>query len=120
VDSSDMAFQTAGALALRDAAAKIQIALLEPVDSVDITVSDEFTGGVLSDLSGRRGRVLGTEPDSLGRTLIHAEVPETELGRYPVELRSLSHGTGLFTRHYLRHDPMPSQLAAKVVEAQVG
>jgi len=119
VDSSDMAFQTAGALALRDAAAKIQIALLEPVDSVDITVSDEFTGGVLSDLSGRRGRVLGTEPDSLGRTLIHAEVPETELGRYPVELRSLSHGTGLFTRHYLRHDPMPSQLAAKVVEAQV-
>jgi elongation factor G len=115
VDSSDMAFQTAGALALREAAAKVQVALLEPVDSVEITVSDEFVGGVLSDLSSRRGRVLGTEPDSPGRTLIHAEVPETELGRYPVELRSLAHGTGLFTRHYLRHDAMPTQLAAKVV-----
>jgi elongation factor G len=115
VDSSDMAFQTAGALALKDAAAKIQVALMEPVDGVEITVSDEFVGGVLSDLSSRRGRVLGTEPDSAGRTLIHAEVPETELGRYPVELRSLSRGTGLFTRHYLRHDSMPAQLAAKII-----
>ena len=120
VDSSDMAFQTAGALALKDAAAKIQVALLEPVDGVEITVSDEFVGGVLSDLSGRRGRVLGTEPDSAGRTLIHAEVPETELGRYPVELRSLSHGTGQFARHYLRHDPMPAQLAAKIVTPPAG
>ncbi|HEV2635026.1 MAG TPA: elongation factor G-like protein EF-G2 [Actinocrinis sp.] len=120
VDSSDMAFQTAGALALRDAAAKVRVALLEPVDAVEITVSDEFVGGVLSDLSGRRGRVLGTEPDSPGRTLIHAEVPETELGRYPVELRSLSHGTGLFARHYLRHDAMPAALAAKIVRPQAG
>ncbi|HEV3173587.1 MAG TPA: elongation factor G-like protein EF-G2 [Actinocrinis sp.] len=115
VDSSDMAFQTAGALALKDAAGKVQGALLEPVDAVEIRVADEFLGAVMGDLSGRRGRVLGTEPDAAGRTLVRAEVPETELARYPVELRSLSHGTGVFTREYLRHEPMPAQLAAKIV-----
>jgi elongation factor G len=115
VDSSDMAFQTAGALALKEAAAKITGALLEPVDAVEISVADEFVGAVMGDLSGRRGRVLGTEPDSAGRTLVRAEVPETELSRYPVELRSLSHGTGVFTREYLRHEAMPPQVAAKIL-----
>ncbi|HWG23150.1 elongation factor G-like protein EF-G2 [Actinospica sp.] len=118
VDSSDMAFQTAGALALRDAAGQAKPALLEPVDAVEITLSDEFVGAVLGDLSGRRGRVLGTEPVSNGRTLVRAEVPATGLARYPVELRSLSHGTGQFTRGYLRHEQMPPSLAAKVIEAE--
>jgi elongation factor G len=117
VDSSDMAFQTAGALALKDAAGKVQPALLEPVDSVEITVSDEFVGAIMGDLSGRRGRVSGTEPESSGRTLVRAEVPELELARYPVELRSLSHGTGVFTRVYSRHEPMPTQLAVKIIAA---
>ncbi len=115
VDSSDMAFQTAGSLALRDAAAKIQGALLEPVDAVEIVVADEFVGAIMGDLSGRRGRVLGTEPDTAGRTVVRAEIPETELARYPVELRSLSHGTGVFTRSYLRHEAMPHQVAAKIM-----
>jgi elongation factor G len=118
VDSSDMAFQTAGALALKDAAAQAKAALLEPVDAVEIVLADEFVGAVLGDLSGRRGRVLGTEPASNGRTLVRAEVPATGLARYPVELRSLSHGTGQFTRAYLRHEAMPASLAAKVIEAE--
>jgi len=120
VDSSDMAFQTAGALALKDAAAKVTGALLEPVDAVEITVSDEFVGAVMGDLSGRRGRVLGTVPDRSGRTLVRAEIPETELARYPVELRSLSHGTGVFTRGYLRHEAMPAQLAARIMTETAG
>jgi elongation factor G len=118
VDSSDMAFQTAGALALRDAAAQAKPALLEPVEAVEITLVDEFVGAVLGDLSGRRGRVLGTEPVGSGRTLVRAEVPATGLARYPVELRSLSHGTGQFTREYLRHEPMPPAMAAKVIESE--
>jgi elongation factor G len=118
VDSSDMAFQTAGALALKDAAAQAKPALLEPVDAVEITLSDEFVGAVLGDLSSRRGRVLGTEPVSNGRTLVRAEVPATGLARYPVELRSLSHGTGQFTRTYMRHEPMPASLAAKIIQAE--
>jgi len=120
VDSSDMAFQTAGALALKDAAAQAKPTLLEPVEAVEITLSDEFVGAVLGDLSGRRGRVLGTEPAGSGRTLVRAEVPATGLARYPVELRSLSHGTGQFTRAYLRHEAMPPSLASKVIEAEAG
>ncbi|MEW1659849.1 elongation factor G-like protein EF-G2 [Streptomyces sp. NPDC093707] len=116
VDSSDAAFQTAGALALREAAAQTTIELLEPVADVRILVPDEYVGPVLSDVSGRRGRVVGTEQSGSGRTLVRAEVPEIEIGRYAVDLRSLSHGTGRFSRGYLRHEPMPGPLAARMRE----
>jgi elongation factor G len=114
VDSSDMAFQKAGRAALKDAAEKATPMLLEPVDEVSILVPDDYVGAVMSDLSGRRGRVIGTEPVGVGRTLIRAEVPELEITRYSIDLRSVSHGTGSFTRGYLRHEPLPSHLAAKV------
>ncbi|MDG4830258.1 elongation factor G-like protein EF-G2 [Solwaraspora sp. WMMD1047] len=116
VDSSDAAFQTAGALALRDAAEKGQVTLLEPVDEVTIRVPDSCVGAVLSDLSGRRGRVLGTEPDTstTERSLVRAEVPATELVRYAVELRSMTSGAGTFRRSFVRHDPMPAHLADQV------
>lgn len=116
VDSSDAAFQTAGALALREAAADVRIHLLEPVVEVSVLVSDEYVGAVMSDLSGRRGRVVGTEQSGGGQTLIRAEVPEIEIGRYAVDLRSLSHGTGRFSRSYARHEPMPAQLADRIRE----
>jgi elongation factor G len=114
VDSSDMAFQKAGRLALKDAVDKAQPMLLEPVDEVTVLVPDEYVGAVMSDLSSRRGRVLGTEPVGVGRTVVKAEIPELELTRYAIDLRSVSHGTGSFTRSYLRHEPLPSHLAAKV------
>jgi len=117
VDSSDMAFQHAGGLALRDAAAAGATSLLEPVDEVAVLVSDEYVGSVMSDLSGRRGRVSGTESVGNGRTLVRADVPALELTRYAIELRSMSHGTGTFTRHYRGHEPMPPQLAKKIQEA---
>ncbi|MEV0695332.1 elongation factor G-like protein EF-G2 [Streptomyces sp. NPDC050388] len=116
VDSSDAAFQTAGALALREAAADARIHLLEPVAEVSVLVGDDYVGTVMSDLSGRRGRVLGTEQSAGGRTLIRAEVPEIEIGRYSVDLRSLSHGTARFSRRYVRHEPMPPQVAERVRE----
>jgi elongation factor G len=116
VDSSDMAFQKAGRAALRDAVDKAQSMLLEPVDEVSVLVPDDYVGAVMSDLSGRRGRVLGTEPVPVGRTLVRAEIPELEITRYTIDLRSVSHGTGSFTRSYLRHEPLPSHLAAKIAE----
>ncbi|AKT51798.1 elongation factor G-like protein EF-G2 [Arsenicicoccus sp. oral taxon 190] len=115
VDSSDMAFQTAGALALKEATSSATVTLLEPVDSVDVTVADDFVGAAMSDLSTRRGRVSGTEPAEEGRTVIHAEVPALELTRYAIDLRSVSHGTGSFTRELLRYDPLPQHLAAQVI-----
>ncbi|KAB1128930.1 elongation factor G-like protein EF-G2, partial [Micromonospora sp. AMSO12t] len=122
VDSSDAAFQTAGALALRDAAGKGQPALLEPIDEVAVRVPDSSVGAVMGDLSGRRGRVLGTEadPEAEGRTVVRAEVPATELLRYAVELRSMTSGTGTFRRHFVRYDPMPTHLADPLVGVVVG
>lgn len=114
VDSSDAVFQTAGALALREAAAASRIQLLEPVCEVSVLVPDDYVGPVMSDLSGRRGRVVGTEQSAGGRTLVRAEVPEIEVGRYTVDLRSPSHGTGRFDRAYARHEAMPARFAERV------
>jgi elongation factor G len=120
VDSSDMAFQKAGKLALRDAADKAKVLLLEPVDELSVLVADDYVGAVMSDLSSRRGRVLGTEPVAGGRTLVKAEVPQLEITRYAIDLRSMSHGTGSFSRNYLRYEPLPSHLADKVAAAAAG
>jgi elongation factor G len=116
VDSSDAAFQTAGGLAVKDAAASGKVALLEPLATVDITVPDAHVGAVLSDLSGRRGRVTGTEPDTsappgMERTIVHGEVPDAELSRYAITLRSITAGTGRFTRIFARYDVVPDAVA---------
>ena len=120
VDSSDIAFQTAGGLALKDAAGKAGVVLLEPVLDCSVLVSDDHLGAVMSDLSTRRGRVTGTEPVGDGRSRVRAEVPEVELTRYATDLRSLSHGTATFTRAYLRHEPMPSHVAQKLLDGHAG
>jgi elongation factor G len=118
VDSSDMAFQTAGAMAVREAANATTVAILEPIDAIDITVADDWVGSVLADLRGRRGQVHGTETSQLpGHAVIHAEVPAHELSRYPIDLRSVSHGTGTFTRSFVRYDYLPTALARDVIEA---
>jgi elongation factor G len=115
VDSSDAAFQTAGALALREAAEQGQMTLLEPIDEIVVRVPEAYVGPVMSDLSGRRGRPLGTEADGTGDySLIRAEVPANELVRYAVELRALTSGAGTFSRTYARHEPMPAHLADAV------
>ncbi|MGX2998294.1 elongation factor G-like protein EF-G2 [Streptomyces sp. JNUCC 64] len=114
VDSSDAAFQTAGALALREAAGHAPVRLLEPVAEVRVLVGDDYVGPVLGDLTGRRGRVTGTEREPGGRTLVRAEVPEREIERYAVELRVLAHGTARFSRAYARHEPVPRNAVERV------
>ena len=114
-DSSDQAFQHAGSLALQDAAANTATTMLEPIDHVTITVSDEYVGSIMSDLSIRRAHVSGSEAVGVGRTRIDADVPQLELTRYAVDLRSIAHGTATFTRDYVRHDPMPPQVVKRVL-----
>ncbi|MCR3723091.1 MULTISPECIES: elongation factor G-like protein EF-G2 [Prauserella salsuginis group] len=111
VDSSDAAFQTAGALAIK-AAATAGLTALEPLDEVEVRLPDTYFGAVLGDLSSRRGRVLGTEAPGGGTTVIRAEVPATELLRYAVDLRSITSGTATFSRHHVRYDPAPDHAAA--------
>jgi elongation factor G len=112
VDSSDAAFQMAGSLALKDAAEKGNVVTLEPLDDVEVRMPEEHLGSVLGDLSSRRGRVMGTETDEMGRMLVRAEVPAAELLRYAVDLRGLTSGTALFTRRFSRYAPAPSSSSA--------
>ena len=114
VDSSDFAFQMAGALALREAAAATKVTLLEPIDEISVLVPDDYVGAVMGDLSGRRGRVLGTDTAGNERTVVKAEVPQVELTRYAIDLRSLAHGAASFTRSFARYEPMPESAAARV------
>ncbi|WP_409329897.1 elongation factor G-like protein EF-G2 [Trujillonella humicola] len=113
VDSSDASFQSAGALALREAASAAGTRVLEPWCEVAVVVPGEYVGAVMSDLATRRARVTGTDPDpDRDRTTVRAEVPEVELLSYAGALRSVSHGTGSFTRAPLGYEPAPANLVA--------
>lgn len=115
VDSSDAAFQSAGALALRELAAAAGTRVLEPWCEVAVRVPAEYVGAVMSDLSSRRARVTGSDTDpGSDRATVRAEVPEVELLGYPGALRSISHGTGSFDRRPLGHEPAPASLSVPV------
>ena len=110
VDSSDAAFQSAGALALREACQAAGVQVLEPFSAIEVRLPPHYVGTAMSDLSGRRARVTGNELTEDDVAVVTAEVPDLELLHYAAELRSLSHGTGSFTRTYLRHEPLPAHL----------
>ncbi|WP_353826323.1 elongation factor G [Agromyces sp. SYSU T0242] len=97
VDSSDMAFRTAASIGVKAALAEAGTVLLEPVSSVTVTVPNDLQGAVLTDLSGRRGRVSATEAASDGRARVVAQVPEAELARYVLDLRSITAGQAELT-----------------------
>ncbi len=103
VDSSDAAFQAAGALAIREAVAAAGTVALEPWCEIAVTVPTAFVGSVMSELSGRRARVTGNDPDPGDdeRSVVRAALPEVELLTYATALRGVSHGTGTFTRRPL-------------------
>ena len=116
VDSSDMAFQTAGALALKDAAGKTTISLLEPMVTLTVSVPDDHVGAVIADVSTRRGQIRGTTSLPGGRSQVTAEVPEAEISRYAIDIRSITHGTGDFTREASGFAPVPPNIAKKLLE----
>ena len=116
VDSSDMAFQTAGSLALKDAAAKTTINLLEPNVTLTVIVPDEHVGAVIADVSTRRGMIKGTNSLAGGRSQVVAEVPEAEISRYAIDIRSITHGTGEFSREPAGYAPVPANIAKKIID----
>ena len=114
VDSSEMAFRAAGRLAFREAMAKASPVVLEPVARLDVTVPSDLLGDVMGDLNSRRGKVQGTEPGDDGEQVIYALVPESELLRYAIDLRSLTGGRGRFTLEHDHYDVLPPHLVDRV------
>jgi elongation factor G len=115
VDSSDMAFQIAGSLALKDAAEKSGVVLLEPIMEIEVLVPESMTGDVIGDLNAKRGRVAGMDPTGTGKTRIRSQVPQAELTRYSIDLRSITGGRGVFTMRFDHFAEVPSHLAEKVI-----
>jgi elongation factor G len=114
VDSSEAAFEMAGALAFQEAVTAAGTIVLEPVSHVEVVIPTRFLGDVLSDLNSRRGRVVSSEPTEDGQTTVVAKVPTTELGRYTTDLRGIAGGHGTFSARFDHFAELPANLAAKV------
>lgn len=113
VDSSEQAFKMAGVLAFRNVAPKCRPILLEPLVEVEVWTPDDALGDVMGDLSGRRGKILGSEPD--GRlTKIKAHVPEAELFKYATQLHSLTSGRGTFSWKFHSYEQVPAEIAKQI------
>jgi elongation factor G len=119
VDSSEMAFKTAGSIAMKQALEQARPVLLEPIMLVTASVPDDSVGDVMGDLSSRRGRPLGTESGG-GMTEVKAEVPMSEMLAYAPDLRSITGGQGEFTMEFARYEEIPAHLAQKIVEQASG
>src|ERR1700712_1062075 len=115
VDSSEQAFKTAGAIAMRQAMQDAGAVLLEPIMVVTLTVPEDSVGDVIGDLNSRRGRPQGMEPTAGGMTEVKAEVPMAEMLTYAPDLRSLTGGQGDYTMEFLRYEEVPAHLQQKVV-----
>jgi elongation factor G len=118
VDSSDIAFKLAGSTAFKKVAADCRPVILEPIIEVWVTTPDDYVGDIMGDITSRRGKVQGMEPNG-GRTTIKAMIPEAELYKYAATLRSITQGRGHHTRAFAGYEAMPEQDARKVIaEAQ--
>jgi elongation factor G len=117
VDSSDMAFQIAGSMALRKAFQESGGILLEPIMDVEITVEDEFTGPITGDLNAKRGRVMGMEPKS-NKQVVKAQVPLAGMFKYASDLKSITGGRGSYAMHFSHYEPVPTRIAKGIIEKQ--
>ena len=117
VDSKEIAFKQAAKLAYRSGMPQAKPVLLEPIVKVAVTVPEEYTGTVIGDLNKRRGIILGMEMISDSEQLVSAEVPMSEMMRYPTELRSFTQGRGSFIQEFDRYEVAPPPIAQKVIES---
>jgi elongation factor G len=116
VDSSDMAFKVAASMGFKDGYMKSKPFVLEPICNITVLVPDDFTGDVMGDISARRGKIIGMEP--VGRMQrVRGSVPQAELYKYSVDLRSLTQGQGVYTREFSHYEEVPHDIARKLQEA---
>ena len=114
VDSSEMAFKIAGSMAFKDALAKADCALLEPMMKIEVVVPDEYMGDVLGDITARRGRVTGMDMHA-GLHSIDGLVPLSEMFGYATDLRSKTQGRGTYTMQFAHYEEVPNSIADKIL-----
>ena len=116
VDSSEMAFKTAAAIAFKEGMKQADSTILEPVGTLRAIIPNDNTGDVMGDLNKRRGRVLGMNPaDEKGMTEIVAEVPEREMQSFAMQLRQITRGRGSFEFDFVRYEQLPANLVSDVI-----
>ena len=116
VDSNEMAFKLAAILSYKEAMPNAMPTLLEPVGALAVTVPESYVGDVMGDLSKRRGRPMGMNPDADGNTVVEAEVPMAEMGTYAIDLRAMTQARGSFTLSFVRYEEVPKAAQAKIIE----
>jgi elongation factor G len=117
VDGKDIAFQLAGAMAMREAVQKASPVLLEPIATVRVVVPERFTGDVIGLFNSRRGRVAGMNPLGDGRSEVSAQVPQAEMYTFPIDLRALTQGRGRYTTEVSHYEEVPAHIAQQIIEA---
>ena len=115
VDSNEMAFKLAAILAFKEAMPNANPTLLEPIGALSVIVPDSYVGDVMGDLSKRRGRPMGMNPDHEGNTVIEAEVPMAEMSSYAIDLRAMTQARGSFTLEFVRYEEVPKANQAKII-----
>ena len=116
VDSNEMAFKTAARLAFRAACQQADPIILEPMADMDITVGEAYAGAVMGDISTRRGRIVGTDSNDEGETIIVVRVPYAEVLSYTKDLRALSRGSGTYSVRLNGYEPAPYDVQKRLVE----
>lgn len=114
VDSSEMAFKLAARLSYKEGMAKAESILLEPIVDIKVKVPDEFTGTIIGDFNKRRGSIMGMDMVD-GYQEISAQVPLAEVQKYPIDLRAMTQGRGVYTQEFNRYDPVPVSIAERII-----
>ncbi len=115
VDSSDNAFKMAGSMAFKSGYPTCKPIILEPIFNVSIFVPEDYTGDVMGDVSSRRGKIIGMDP--LGKMQrVRASIPQAELYKYSVDLRSFTQGQGVYSREFSHYEEVPADAAMKLKE----
>ncbi len=116
VDSNEVSFKSAAALSFKKAYDKASPVLLEPISKVNVICKDDYVGDVMSDISKRRGTVLGMNPLPNNKQEVSAEIPDSEIKRYNIDLKAITQGTATFSRQFLRYQEVPDQLTDSIIE----
>lgn len=115
VDSSEMAFKVAGSMAFKKGAAQANPVLLEPIMDIEVVVPKEYMGDIIGDLNSKRGKIIGMEESSTGKQVIKAKIPQAEIFKYAIDLRSITQGRGTFSVKFSHYEEVPTNITQEII-----